>query len=777
MRRKLFPVIIILAFVFIFAGCSDKGGAAVDTAAPASVSLYTGKNGGQPSENAGTPGATQIPTQTPSPTPEPTPVPTAEPDIFVENAEILTGLLADTSGGSGNVGEITLALRGDIEIEGDLIIDRHFVLRLEGHSMMVRGDIIIDTESEGQIVFENGNLSAKRLRVQAPLTGVDFRGCDSAFEEQPEYDGFYILLSSLNGTDAPDGHIHIKSYEQLDVLTDPETMPYLRGSQTLSLDFDPPEDIEIPYIDAPDTDLIWNAQGAPDENYAALYMNVKSYNGVPMAEYGLGGSGNAKLTSLDFTGGTGIAGELPWEIRGNTVSLKVPLHYSEDYMKYARLEFELTSGTATVAPNPEAVNQDGSIYLTRFHSLTVTDEEGKVRVYSVDISRRYGDIPVVYIETENGAAIESKEEYMDCRVAVMNTENSGFSQISFTDARIRGRGNSTWKWEKKPYRVKFNSGVSLFGLHKAKDWVLLANYADKSLMRNSVAFDMARGLSFDFVPHQYPVDVYLNGEYQGVYSIGEQIERNQERVDIDLNYEDPDTGYLLEVCGSDEGDVKDVDYFHAGKLIFVRIKSPDTKKMSKEHFDFIKNYVVAADKAVREHGDYYEYIDADSLYDWIIMCELTCNIDTAFRRSCFITKDKGGKLKFGPLWDFDLAMGNFSHDDGDYESWVSTGREYVGDTWFTYLIEYPDFTEPFKARWFEVRDDIMARAMEAIDRYAALLAESQEENFTRWPIWNVRAGYQPSSMKKVNTFEKQIQFLKDWLTARAEWLDGAIGEL
>ncbi len=71
----------------------------------------------------------------------------------------------------------------------------------------------------------------------------------------------------------------------------------------------------------------------------------------------------------------------------------------------------------------------------------------------------------------------------------------------------------------------------------------------------------------------------------------------------------------------------------------------------------------------------------------------------------------------------------------------------------------------------------MARAMEAIDRYAALLAESQEENFTRWPIWNVRAGYQPSSMKKVNTFEKQIQFLKDWLTARAEWLDGAIGEL
>jgi hypothetical protein len=766
MRPKTFPVsLLCLALAILLAGCAGKGAEPVDGTAPASAALFTGRPTGGASDAPETPVITEIPT------PEPTPVPTAEPDIFIENPEVLAGLLADPGDGKA----LTLALRGDIEIEGDLAVKRCFILRLEGHSLKVGGDIVVDDEREGQIVFENGTVSANGLRAQAPLTGLDLRGCEAGFAEQPALDGFYVILDSLNGTQATDRFVHVRSFEELAVLTDPERMPCAREGQTVSIDLGIGEGDEIPYIDAPYTDLIWQAEGAPDENFAALYMNVRSYNGVQMAEYGLGGTGSGKLLSLDFRSGSGIAGEFPWEIKGNTVTLRMPLHYSEDYMKYARLDFELTSGTA--APNPEAVNGDGSIYLTRFHSLTVTDEEGRTRVYSVDISRRYGNIPVIYIETSGGAEIESKEEYLDCRVAVMNTASSGFATVPYTDARIRGRGNSTWKWDKKPYRIKFSSGVSLFGLHKAKDWVLLANYADKSLIRNSVAFDMARGLSFDFVPHQYPVDVYVNGEYQGVYGIGEQIERNQERVDIDLNYDDPDTGYLLEVCGSDEGDVNGVDFFHAGKLIFVTIKSPDTKKMSKEHFKFISDYVRAADRAVQALGDYYEYVDAESLYDWIIMCELTCNIDTAFRRSCFITKDKGGKLKFGPLWDFDLAMGNFSRDGGDYESWAATGREYVGDTWFTFLLNDPKFTEPFKARWFEVRDGILERAMEAIDRYAALLDYSQQENFTRWPIWDVKAGYQPSSMKKVNTYEKQIQFLKDWLTARAEWLDGAIGGL
>ena len=760
-------LIALTVMLFMLSGCNNRGSEGGQSPA---LNTPTGI------KNTVTPGPTELPAPTPSPTPEPTPVPTADPDMFIENGEVLAGILCaqDPEAGAGTV---TLALIADINIEEeDLLIKRPCVIRLEGHTLSVNGNIVIDTDEKGEVRFENGTLRAGSLKAQAPDIDADLTAANAEFSGAPETDGFNIILASLNGQAAPDNYIHLRSPEDYEKLTDPETLPAIRGAQTLKFEFEPELFGELPYIDLPGTDVIWETENAPGAEYASMYFNVNAYNGAEMAVYGLGGKGSAKLEKIDFNGNSGLSGQLPWEIRGNTVVLRVPLHISDDYMKYARLEIGVTDG-GTYASNPEAVNGDGSIYLTRFHSLTVTDANGEVRVYSVDISRRTGNIPVIWIETENGASIDSKSDYTRCRIAVTNTQSSGFPTVAYTDAGIRGRGNSTWKWDKKPYRIKFDSGVSLFGLHKAKDWVLLANYADKSLIRNTVAFDMARGLSFDFVPHQYPVDVYLNGEYQGVYSIGEQIERNRERVELDCNYDDPDTGYLMEVCGSNDDDVKGIDYFHAGKLIFVTIKSPDTKKMSAEHFDFICSYVRSADLAVQSLGNYYDYVDATSLYDWIIMCELTCNIDTAFRRSCYITKDKGGKLKFGPLWDFDLAMGNFSRDGGDYESWACTGREYVGDTWFTFLMNDPKFTEPFKARWFEVRDDILARAMESIDRNAELLEYSQEENFTRWPIWNERTGYQPSSMKKVNTYEKQIQFLKDWLTARAAWLDSAIGAI
>ncbi len=771
----------IAAALMLFAGCGKGAGAdnvpATLVLTPESTALPTP-----------TPTLTPVPTPTPTPTPEPTPEPTPAPDIVVNDAEALSAALAAPAEGETGDSPLVLALGCDIDVDS-LAVARPCVLRLEEHTLTVTGELFIACEN-GSVRFENGKLKAAGLGAFAPGTDLvldkELSGCEAEFGtgsdtvpgSVPEIDNFNILLCSLNGVPAAESCVRVHTPEELERLLDPGQLPVLRAGDTFRIMFDPENEAALdglPYIDAPLSDLVWETAHAPAAEYVAAYFNVRAYNGAEMASYGLGGSGSARLAKIDFSAKSGLQGELQWEIKGNTVHLAVPLHISEDHMKYARLDLIADGGSAE--PNPEAVNGDGSIYLTRFKTLTVTDALGGTRVYRVDITRKYGSIPVVLIETENGVPVESQEEYLRCRVSVVNTESSGFTSLAFTDAGIRGRGHSTWKWDKKPWRVKFDSGVSLFGLHKAKDWVLLANYSDKSLIRNTVAFDMARGLSFGFVPHQFPVDVYLNGEYQGVYTMGEQIERNQERVDIDRDYDDPDTGYLLEIGGTNEDDIRGRDYFHAGLLKFVAIKSPDSRQMSEEHFKFISEYVTAADQAVQALGDYYEYVDANSLYDWLIMCELTCNIDTAFRRSCFITKDKGGKLCFGPLWDFDLAMGNFSRDGGDYTSWAATGREYVGDTWFGRLLEDPKFTEPFKARWFEMRDDILRRAMDSIDRNAALLEYSQQENFLRWPIWDIRAGYQPSSMKKVNTYAKQIRFLKDWLTARAAWLDEAIGAL
>ncbi len=769
-RAGVFAPVMVSFFMLliIFAGCSDSRLPVI----PGPGRTGDGSPGSHYSTDAHeTPRATEIPTASPLPTPEPT----AEPDFTVGTFEELVECLSGEEGGEAGRATV-VALSGDVAApEETLEIKRHATVRLEGHTLEA-GTVFIASGGDGSVTFENGTVKAGRLLANAPHTLLVFSGCAAEIEGGTEPDGFYRRLA-LPGRPAGEGFVYkIGSIDDLLLLIDRDTFPSVTDDAPLRFEFDPPEDLSaVPYVDLPLNPVIWEREGAPDDVFASRYLNVKSYNGMEMASLGLGGQGRSVLGKIDFTASSGLQGTLPWSVRGNVIKLEVPLHVSEDFMKYARLEYD--AGEGSVKPNPEAVNADGSLFLRRLYTLTVTDPEGGTRVYLTEISRKNGSIPVVMIETEGGAAIENTEDYVRCRISLLNTDVYGFDPVPYTEAGIRGRGHSTWGWDKKPWKIKFDSGISLFGLHKAKDWVLLANYADKTLIRNTVAFDMARGLSFDFVPHQFPVDVYLNGEYQGVYTMGEHLERNQERVDIDLDYNDPDTGYLMEIGGSDPDDVRGVDYFHAGIVRFVAIKSPKTELMDAEHFKFISEYVTEADNAVKELGDYYEYIDAVSLYDWLIMCELTCNIDTAFRRSCYMTKDRGGKLKMGPLWDFDLAMGNFSRDGGDYKSWAATGREYVGDTWFTYLIRDPKFTEPFKARWFEVRNGILTRAMESIERNAALLDYSQQENFIRWPIWDVRAGFQPTSMKYVNTYEKQIQFLKDWLYERAAWLDGAIGGL
>ena len=349
-----------------------------------------------------------------------------------------------------------------------------------------------------------------------------------------------------------------------------------------------------------------------------------------------------------------------------------------------------------------------------------------------------------------------------------------FPELRETAVNIKGRGHSTWEWDKKPYKLKFNKKVSVLGLPEAKEWVLLANYSDKSLMRNYLAMEMSRVLDNMSVNlHQYPVDVFLNGEYVGVYTLGEQIEVKTNRIEIDENYNDPNTGYLIEVGGKDDCDVLGVDYFHTETLKFVKIISPDTKEMSEEHFNYIYEYCKKAENAVINLTNYEDYIDTDSFIDWFIMYEFSFNLDGCFIRSCYLTKDKDGKLMMGPIWDFDLAFGNFSKDYNDYDHFASIGWKdgYVGVTWMNYLMQDKRFREKLRIRWDEVKDELLTTAMKTIDKTEIKLQKSQKANFSVWDILNIKAGYEPRLMIEYNSFELQIQYLRDFLTNRYEWLD------
>ena len=164
--------------------------------------------------------------------------------------------------------------------------------------------------------------------------------------------------------------------------------------------------------------------------------------------------------------------------------------------------------------------------------------------------------------------------------------------------------------------------------------------------------------------------------------------------------------------------------------------------MSAQQFAYIEEYVRKADRAVTSGADYETYLDIDSVIDWIILHELTNNSDSGFRRSCFFTKQAGGKLQMGPVWDFDLAFGNFSKDNHAYDTWATTGGDYLGTTWFAYLMKDARFNTKLKARWNAVKDDLLSTAVQDIDSISRSLAVSQVSNFIRWDILNKRAGYQ-----------------------------------
>lgn len=410
-------------------------------------------------------------------------------------------------------------------------------------------------------------------------------------------------------------------------------------------------------------------------------------------------------------------------------------------------------------------------------------------------------LPAVYIETQGHVDIVSKEYYVACTVSI-DARGSGFESLPVQTAQIKGRGHTSWTKDKKPYKIKFDSKVSVLGLAEARQWVLIANIADKTLMRNYVAHRMGKVLqNLAYHPTQYLVEVYLNGSYRGVYTMGEQLQVGEDRIDIDESYPDVNTGYLLEIGGTDtDVDVEGEDYFSAGCAKWVRIKSPDTDVMSKAQFDYIKNYFVQTDKAIRSLDGYEKYIDVMSFIDWSILHELTYNLDSCYRRSCYFVKDKDGLLKMGPAWDFDLALGNFFEDNPNYDDFATVGPDtedimdaqtlknldisdytyddyYVIITWFNYLMADEDFRALYKQRWNEIKQDLYNEALKAVDEGQALLAEGAwERNFSIWQV-DKQLGSEPKFTLQYKTLQSNVDWLLRFLELRYSWLDENINAL
>ena len=391
------------------------------------------------------------------------------------------------------------------------------------------------------------------------------------------------------------------------------------------------------------------------------------------------------------------------------------------------------------------------------------------------------NIPTIFINTVNGVGVTSKDDYVDAYVTVRGAANPE-DNITEVATEIKGRGNSTWGMAKKPYRLKFNKKIKFLGNDaKEKNWVLLANYADKTLIRNALAFETARNIfDFGFTPSVTFVDVVLNGKNLGNYTLTDQVEVKSKRVPVleqetTVSASDPEItgGYLIEVDGFADSEIS---WFQTNKGMKVTIKYPKDDEINSAQSNYISNYTQQMENALfsssytdAETG-WRKYVDEASLVDWYIACELFGNSDSWW--STYMYKERDEIFKLGPLWDFDIA---FNNDDRLGDATTKYMRTYAHDpkTWIARWWQDPTFVSAVKARWGELR----ARGLKSfmnnyIINTAELLDESQENNFEVWKILSSKV-YRELAAR--GSYSAEINFLKQYVADRINFLDNAWG--
>ncbi|WP_061180406.1 CotH kinase family protein [Caballeronia pedi] len=376
-------------------------------------------------------------------------------------------------------------------------------------------------------------------------------------------------------------------------------------------------------------------------------------------------------------------------------------------------------------------------------------------------------LPAISIITDSGAAIVDKENYIPATLAITNSDGtSAFSGRT----TIRGRGNSTWDMPKKPYRIKLDEKASLLGLPSDKNWVLLANYADKTLLRNRSAFELGKRLGMAWTPRDVPVEVTLNGEYLGAYDLVESIRVDKNRVDI-ANADDTaapeNTGFILEINGR----LDDDNCWITTHQVTLCIDTPSPA--SPAQVAYIKQYVQTAEDVLYSNSatdpvnGYEKYFDVASLTNWYLVNEIFKNQDAQAYSSIYLYKDVGSKLKYGPLWDFDIAAGNVNYSGAQY----ALGWWIADNIWISRMKSIdPTFEPRIRARWDQQKAQQIDTLNAYIDSSAAALQETGAEprNFTRWPILDVQVWPNPVV---TGSYQGEIDYMKNWLMQRIAWLD------
>ena len=398
------------------------------------------------------------------------------------------------------------------------------------------------------------------------------------------------------------------------------------------------------------------------------------------------------------------------------------------------------------------------------------------------------NLPLILIHTENSTEPGNDDKDVNCTITIIN---NGTIE-NFETAEIKVRGMSSSFAPKKPYRIKFSSKQKILNIKgKEKKWVLLANYYDRSLLRNALAFKISELMNFSFTPRCQPVDVILNGNFRGNYFICDKIDvisKNRLQIEelqiTDNSFPNITGGYFLQIdarAGFGWGrpaDQVENFIFVTDKGIRGQIVLPKKDELTKEQENYIKEKLNQFEDEI--YNGTLDSIDLESYSKFFLVEEFCADPDHVYS-SLYFTKDRNDdKFRFGPVWDFDLALDNdrrliptnekpefsfnYGSSSGTFRDLVKTllanreAIEYIYDTWTNLCNSV-------------LNETVLVDFLEEKKLY---LKESSELNFLKWDHYVEEGrwgrGWGFGFGRNGEDFETSVEVLKDYVHKRFESL-------
>ena len=381
------------------------------------------------------------------------------------------------------------------------------------------------------------------------------------------------------------------------------------------------------------------------------------------------------------------------------------------------------------------------------------------------------EIPAVRIKVQGGSAITSKDVYQNVMVSI----SDGQSVVLTASGRAKGRGNATWSYEKKPYKIKFDEKQEVLGLPANKDWVLLADYCDKSLMRTAYMCELSRTVGHPYPINYQHVQLYLNDEYMGLYVLTDQVEKKKNRVNIE------DDGFLFE----------NDNYYYQEPLSFMTstreywytFKYPDPEDAEivagDESYNYIKGFMDDFEAAL--YGEnfkdpelgYRKYIDVEVFAKWFLIQELIANLEP---NMYYVLPTRGAKLQIGPAWDAEWSLG-LAYKESETANWASLPtkpdvNQSIWTKWkyFGRLFEDEYFVEVVRQEW-EILKVKLPSYMNKMAVVAHSISDAQVANFDRW---NILGRYISVGLINFKTWEEEVDYVENFFAERVALLDSCL---